>query len=588
MDRTDGGVVGWLMNQYLGTVGKTEANMSNDPNWKSAWANFDEGAKRASGQTPLLDANTPGIGLDVTQSEEDRQRMAALVAQLQGQAQTGDGSWQQALAQGTQNANASAMALGQSMPGAGYGQALRGIANNQAANNQRAVGEGNILRAQQQQNSANQLAGILGSQGGLDASQAAEQAAARQGVKEINNDLQLRANSDNAKTLSSNGNTMMSTAMAVAASDGGQVPGKPKVFGDNEANDTVPAWLSPGEVVLPRSVTNSPDAPEQAAAFVRAVQARHGGGARHFADGGDVPQDDQQWAYNDPAQAAKNAAWNDASKRVQQWTVDAGLTHGQPITTPAPVAKTDVDIGARLDPRAYNTTRTSALQNIGALEQQANGAASVAPQEMQNATDSGLANAMQAMTNARGPGAAAANNNAAAIASQANQGAAGKMGSTVMGEHQNAATAFAKALVAQRAQDLAFAQAQQQAAWRNKMMDMGMDSAQQNNLKGLFSGAGQAAVGLADAFGGENIGKGAPSYSAPPLVSAGPMASSVDEWNSFPSESRAFDTNLPENKETDWNSPSSIWNGDGAAHGGQVVDDSRAKDFVAALKRRTA
>lgn len=37
------------------------------------------------------------------------------------------------------------------------------------------------------------------------------------------------------------------------ASDGGTVPGQPKVFGDSEANDNVPAMLSPGEVVIPRS-----------------------------------------------------------------------------------------------------------------------------------------------------------------------------------------------------------------------------------------------------------------------------------------------------------------------------------------------
>jgi hypothetical protein len=36
--------------------------------------------------------------------------------------------------------------------------------------------------------------------------------------------------------------------------DGGVVPGKAKVPGDHPANDTVPAMLSPGEVVIPRSM----------------------------------------------------------------------------------------------------------------------------------------------------------------------------------------------------------------------------------------------------------------------------------------------------------------------------------------------
>lgn len=39
-------------------------------------------------------------------------------------------------------------------------------------------------------------------------------------------------------------------------SDGGTVPGRAKFGGDNLANDTVPALLSPGELVLPRSATS--------------------------------------------------------------------------------------------------------------------------------------------------------------------------------------------------------------------------------------------------------------------------------------------------------------------------------------------
>jgi len=34
------------------------------------------------------------------------------------------------------------------------------------------------------------------------------------------------------------------------------VPGKPKVSGDSEKNDTVPMRLSPGEAVLPRSLVS--------------------------------------------------------------------------------------------------------------------------------------------------------------------------------------------------------------------------------------------------------------------------------------------------------------------------------------------
>lgn len=41
---------------------------------------------------------------------------------------------------------------------------------------------------------------------------------------------------------------------------GGAVPGRAKVAGDSEQNDTVDAKLSPGEIVIPRSKANDPDA----------------------------------------------------------------------------------------------------------------------------------------------------------------------------------------------------------------------------------------------------------------------------------------------------------------------------------------
>jgi hypothetical protein len=50
---------------------------------------------------------------------------------------------------------------------------------------------------------------------------------------------------------------------------GGGVPGEEEVPGDDETNDTVPAMLSPHEIVLPKSVAQAPDAPQQAAQFVQ-------------------------------------------------------------------------------------------------------------------------------------------------------------------------------------------------------------------------------------------------------------------------------------------------------------------------------
>lgn len=57
---------------------------------------------------------------------------------------------------------------------------------------------------------------------------------------------------------------------AICMEAGGGVPGNPDEMGtdDNVSNDTVDAKLSPGEIVLPRSVAQSPNAPQEAQQFV--------------------------------------------------------------------------------------------------------------------------------------------------------------------------------------------------------------------------------------------------------------------------------------------------------------------------------
>jgi hypothetical protein len=79
---------------------------------------------------------------------------------------------------------------------------------------------------------------------------------------------------------------------------GGHVPGQAQVQGDSSRNDTVPALLSPGEAVVPRSVMDSPNAPAEAAAFIEHLLRRRGGpsfdkamaarGGRKMAEGGEV------------------------------------------------------------------------------------------------------------------------------------------------------------------------------------------------------------------------------------------------------------------------------------------------------------
>lgn len=62
--------------------------------------------------------------------------------------------------------------------------------------------------------------------------------------------------------------------MLAAAKDGGKVGGKANVPGNSLQNDRVPAMLSPGEIVLPRSVTKSSDPIGNASKFVAAVLAK--------------------------------------------------------------------------------------------------------------------------------------------------------------------------------------------------------------------------------------------------------------------------------------------------------------------------
>jgi hypothetical protein len=54
------------------------------------------------------------------------------------------------------------------------------------------------------------------------------------------------------------------------------VPGQAKTSGDNLKNDTVPAMLSPGEVVIPRSVMNGKNPAKESAKFVAAILAKKG------------------------------------------------------------------------------------------------------------------------------------------------------------------------------------------------------------------------------------------------------------------------------------------------------------------------
>lgn len=62
---------------------------------------------------------------------------------------------------------------------------------------------------------------------------------------------------------------------------GGKVPGQAKVKGDSKENDTVPAMLSPGEIVIPRSIAKDPEAAKD---FVQAIHDRSSKKAKSYGD----------------------------------------------------------------------------------------------------------------------------------------------------------------------------------------------------------------------------------------------------------------------------------------------------------------
>lgn len=449
----------------------------NDPNsdWTRDWHNAGQAftdAGTALGFIPKnVDPNAPGASLDTSNADEERARLGPLLAQLQQQAATGAGAWESALKNNLQQSGNMAEAVGQSNTGGGYASQLRGIGEAQAGIAQRGAGQENILRAQAKTGAQDQLSGLLAAQGQGDAAQAAAQAAAAQGTSELQQTLNRQASKNTENATGAIGNAFVGGSKM---SDGGPVPGTPKVFGDDEKNDTVPAMLSPGEIVIPRSHAGSPEA---AAEFVRALHASKG--IRHFDGGGKV---------GDGTGLSNQTSTDPGTDAAQIFLPHVGQAMANAKNGPA--APT-IQNGGLLDTRNYDSNRSAALQNDNLLagSSQGNGP-SVAGQQFTNASDANIDAAMHGGGLGRLVGA--------------QSGAAGEGAATVGNEQARGQAALLHALTQQRAQDQAMAQAQQQAAFRQTQMNAGLDLQQQAQLRGLLAGAGQAAAGYSQLGGGKD------------------------------------------------------------------------------------
>jgi hypothetical protein len=207
---------------------------------------------------------------------------------------------EQQLRQSTDRNIANAYAMAQS--GRYNPAASRQAAMNAGLANQQGAGQAAMLRAQEIANTQGMLGSLLGGARGQDISNFATQNQVAQGYLGQNLDAaraqmggqmqreqQALANFQNAQQNALGGRLMnaaasvfggMSGAGAFGSrgggamtqfSSGGVVPGY-AYGGDHPVNDVIAAMLSPGEIVLPRSVTKSKNPGHKAKMFVDAIK----------------------------------------------------------------------------------------------------------------------------------------------------------------------------------------------------------------------------------------------------------------------------------------------------------------------------
>lgn len=247
----------------------------------------------------------------------------ALSQQLQQQAMGGGPNpAQAALAQATQanTANQAALMAGQRGTQANAGMLARQASMAGAQNQQQTVGQAALMQAQQQVQAQQMLQQQQNMMGGMTNQQVANQMGgfgaytqAAQGQEQ--NIFNAISGSEGTKTKTdsinqqqqqgvlggqmgiltgaasavmpkgkaqggmigySHGGPVSKCGQYLNMKAGGAVPGQASVQGDSNKNDTVPAMLSPGEVVIPRSVMQSKDPAKAAAAFVSACLAKRG------------------------------------------------------------------------------------------------------------------------------------------------------------------------------------------------------------------------------------------------------------------------------------------------------------------------
>lgn len=205
-------------------------------------------------QSPL----SPDQQRTLAQALMQQQAMqSGLAGQLQQQAAgQGPNLGQLQLEQATNRNIQQATGMLGSQKGINTGLAARQAARGATAANQQAAGQSGLMRAQQQLESQKLLAGQ--GQGLMQQTNQAMLGSAGIGADVAKQNLAMKGQLTGGLMNAIGGGLALKYM-----SEGGKVSGKAEVSGDSPANDTVPAMLSPGEIVVPRTKSGDADSAKE-------------------------------------------------------------------------------------------------------------------------------------------------------------------------------------------------------------------------------------------------------------------------------------------------------------------------------------
>lgn len=284
-----GGLVGSILNPLIGDTGQSTFQAAPPPIVKQDFLPQISAQQQRQSDVYAQQQNLAQALLQQTQGTGPNPAQAQL-AQATGQNVAQQGALM--ASQRGASANPALLARQAAQQGAGIQQNAAGQAATLQAQQQLAAQQ--ALQQQQQAMAGNALSAEQIQQGGQ-ASQNTAIVGGTNGANEINAGI----SKSNAQTqggilggLISGGGAALASSLApkkahggeITMLDGGGVPGEAQVSGDSEKNDTVEALLSPGEIVLPRSVTQGPDMEKKVIEFLKHIKKSKGHGYSDVAD----------------------------------------------------------------------------------------------------------------------------------------------------------------------------------------------------------------------------------------------------------------------------------------------------------------